>query len=169
MEFTISDLIAWISLLVSILLAVYTWYNSNRLKKLESNLEIQKNKSLLNDKVNRDIFEKFIQSFIKLLLDKKEKNEKEKLKDEEELKKNMLDIKKFLLINWNWWLVREFNNFVLLTQKENKKDIDLYIAIDKLLKQFRLEIWVNNKWLKENDLLQLFVNEDINLKLKSNN
>jgi len=168
MEITTSDLIAWISLLVSVWLACYTWYNSNRLKKLESNLEIQKNKSLLNDKINREIFEKFIQSFIKLLFDKKEKTEKEKQKDESELNKNMIDIKKFLLINWNWVLVREFNNFILLTQKENKSEDEIYVAIDKLLKQFRVEIGVNNKWLKENDLLQLFVNEDINLKLKNN-
>ncbi len=162
MEFTTSDFVAWVSLLISIWLTFYNWYNSNRLKTLESNLEIQKNKSLLNDKKNRETFQTLIQSFINLMFPDNGKNEKDRKKDEESLKKDMIEVKKFLLINWSWGLVKNFNDFILITQRKDKTNKEMYNSFDKLLKKFREEIWVKNNWLKENDLLQLFVNEKIN-------
>jgi len=167
MEITMTDFIAVVSLLISIWLAIYNWYNSNRLKKLESNLEIQKNKSLLNDKRSREAFDNFIELYIELLFNKKSNgnlNEKDKIKKEKEqtekIEKIMLELKKIIFINWDWEIVNEFNNFMLISKTKDTKK--LFESFEKLVRLFRKNIWVNNDWLKKFSILQIFINEDVN-------
>lgn len=156
-------LIASLSLLVSIWLAVYAWYNNHRVKKLENDLDIQKNKSLLNDKKTREVFEKFIQLYMDMLFNKKS------IKSNE-IEKVMIDIKKTLLINWSWKLVNEFNDFILFSKQEtineNWINLDMFNSFEKFTRLFRTEIWVNNKWLSKYSILQLFLREDVNTIIK---
>lgn len=197
MEITMSDLIAIISILSSIWLAVYTWYNSNRLKslehelgektkelehkleierkKIETSLEINKNKALLNDKNSREVFIKFVESYISLLNEKDESkglSEKQKEKKQKEntdnLRKNIYNMKKLLIVSWSASLIKELNIFQWYTSVENQTTEKLLFHFNNLLKYFRDEIWVDNKNIWKYDLVQIFVNENLGEKFKTN-
>ena len=156
MVFSVEIFISLLALIISIILAVYNWYNSNRLKRLEWKLEIQKNKSVLNDKRNREIFDNFIELYVDILFNNKNVKDKN-------IEKNMLVVKKLLLINWSWELIKEFNNFIFFSQMkviDNKKTFN---SFENLIRIFRKEIWVNNDWLEKLWLLQVFINWKINI------
>lgn len=156
MVFTPETVMSLLALIISILLATYNWYNSNRLKRLEWQLDIQKNKSVLNDKRNREIFDNFIELYVDILFNNKN------IKDKN-IEKSMLVVKKLLLINWSWKLIKEFNNFMFLSQMEIMDNKKTFNSFERLIRIFREDIWVNNDWLEKLELLNVFVKWKINI------
>lgn len=153
-------LLSWFSLLVSILLAIYTWYNNLRLKKLENDLDIKKNKTLLNDKRSREIFDDFIDVFLSYLSIPWTK----KINDHK-IKEILIKVKKLVLIYWSGRLISSFNNFQKVSNSDIEGDsyvLNLYNALDDLLVALRSEIWVDNNNLEKYWVIQLFVTDNIN-------
>lgn len=157
-EFLKEDGFSFSALIISLCSTVYLLWNNRKLKILENDLDIQKNKWLLNDKKSREIFENFIQMYISML-NFENKNKKINLKD-------MINIKKLLFIYWNWKIINSFNDFILCTQSETDNNVDLFNKFDNFVRLFREDIWVSNKDLKKNWLIQLFTTWDINNSLK---
>ncbi len=131
--------------------------SNNRLKKLEADLEIQKNKSLINDKKNREVFEKFVNTYVNMLFANKNKTNI----PTQTLEEIMIEIKQVILMNGSWKIVTALNVFTQTSQKEWAPNKDLWTAFDNFFRLFREEIWVDNAGLEKFWLLQLLVKDNI--------
>ena len=146
---TIIVLIWWI---ISFLWWIYEFIQKQiqwvEIEKLKSQLELQKNQKLLNDKEFRKAYQLFISSLMNILKTKKYNN----------LKSDMYDFVKIaILYAWpntikSFWNYRKLSNDI---NEDNKKYI--LPLIWKLFLEMRKDLWVSNEKIDELDILQTFI------------
>ena len=127
------------------------------IEKLKTQLELQKNQKLLNDKKFREWYENFTNIFIKIL---KNTVSKEEIDNSVYLERLYDFIETSLLFAWpntikSFWDYKKYANL----WSNNNWEILLYIW--RLFLNMRLDLWVDNKWIDENDILQTISNFDI--------
>ena len=140
--------------IISFLWWVLQFYSKQKqwieIEKLKTQLELQKNQKLLNDKEFRKAYELFLGSLLTVMETKKYNN----------LKKDMYNFVKIAIL-YSWPnTIRAFWNYRTNSWDEwDKKNILIWVG--KLFLEMRKDLWVSNLNIDEFDVLQTFINEDI--------
>ena len=138
---TLSVIISFISIIISVILAF-------KVEKLKAELEIEKNKAILNDSKIRKAYEDFISSFV-------DSNNQDKNWEINDWIKSFT--KSVLLFSWQN-TIHAINKYKTSVNKNRNEQIDL---AENILFAMRQDLWVSNKWIKHWDLIQFLVKSDI--------
>lgn len=144
-----------IEIIISIIATIFWFYQffkkqkqNIELEKIKKELEIYKEKNILNDNTIRKAYEDFISLMFKIL-------------NKENKKLNInLEISKFLekTIIFSWpKTIKAFWNY----RKNANDNENILYNIEKLLFSIREDLWVSNEWLEKFDILQTFIIEDL--------
>lgn len=148
-------IIEWINLvftalwlIISITSIVIATVQAFKIERLKTELDIQKNKILLNDSKIRKAYEDFISSFIN------SSNDKNSWEIEETIKNFTKDT---LLFSWES-TIHAINKYKTSSPKNKNDKICL---TENIFLAMRKDLWVNNSWIKHWDLTQFLVKWDI--------
>ncbi len=141
----IIQLIQLVGGIVSPLLLAYIAFITTRKNQLEMQL---------NDK-KRELFESFVEALIESL------NNKNKDELKKKIEKQMMDIRKDLILFGSPKTIKAFNVWVLNNETASKDNRMLFTNIENFIKALREEIGLSNFKLNRFDLLQVFVKDDL--------
>ena len=166
------SLLLWLLWIISFLWGIKQYYLKQKqeveIEKLKTKLDLEKDKSLLNDKKFREAYSIYIWSIIQLLKStKSDINDKVK---NDEYDKIVEEIYKFLeiaILYSSPKTIKAFWDFKLMTVKsenntvKSENNIEAIRYMWKILLSMREDVWANNKDLDEFDILQTFINSDV--------
>lgn len=142
--------------IISFLWWIYEFFQKQKqsveIEKLKTQLELQKNQKLLNDKEFRKAYEIFINSIITVIETKKYNK----------IKNDMYNFLKIAIL-YAWPnTIKSFWKYKLSSsdiKEDNKKNI--LPLIWELFLEMRKDLWVSNEKIDELDILQTFINWNI--------
>lgn len=146
------NIVTFLATIIIPLLSLYVVYITNRKNQLQQQL---------NDK-KREIYSTYMDALETALnIDTKNK----KTPNPDELKEKIFSFKRQLILYGSSKSIKACNKWILDNVQENNEKN--FMNIENLVRSLREEIGLSNKGLKKLDLLQLYINEDLQKALRS--
>ena len=141
-------IVSILSVIISIASVIISTILAFRVERLKTELEIEKNKAILNDSKIREAYETFIYSFINF------DDEKNIWKINEWIK---IFTKNMLLFSW-YDTIQAINKYKLNTNDD--RIVRIWLAED-IFCAMRKDLWVSNHRINHWDLIQFLVKSDV--------